>query len=81
VHRTEPITDLDVQQACFSDLAVVSRVLGGAEFFAERFERQKNGRGVLFIAWLDNEPVGDVYLWLEKPRSTGCGGSCPASPC
>ncbi|HEX4702374.1 MAG TPA: GNAT family N-acetyltransferase [Pseudonocardiaceae bacterium] len=65
MHRTEPTTDVDVRQACFADLAAVSRALGGTEFFAERLERQKNGRGALFIAWLSDEPVGDVYLWLE----------------
>jgi GNAT superfamily N-acetyltransferase len=63
VARVEPIS-VDVQPARYADLARLSDT-PDARFFADRFERQKNDRGVLFIAWLNDEPVGDVYLWLE----------------
>jgi GNAT superfamily N-acetyltransferase len=63
VARVEPIS-VDVQPARYADLARLSDT-PDARFFANRFERQNNDRGVLFIAWLDDEPVGDVYLWLE----------------
>lgn len=56
---------VSVSKACYSDLAPLSRALGHDDYFAERFERQKNDQGALFIAWLDGEPVGDLYLWLE----------------
>lgn len=56
---------VEVRKACYTDLAPLSRSLGHEDYFNERFERQKNDRGALFIAWLDGRPVGDVYLWLE----------------
>lgn len=61
--RVEP-TSVDVRQACYADLARLSDT-PDAGFFVERYERQQNDRGVLFVAWLHGEPVGDVYLWLE----------------
>src|SRR5262245_49412305 len=40
-------------------------MLGQPHFFAERLGRQREGRGILLVAWLDTTPVGDLYLWLE----------------
>jgi ribosomal protein S18 acetylase RimI-like enzyme len=68
VARVEPIS-VDVQPARYADLARLSD-MPDTGFFADRFERQKNGRGVLFIAWLHDEPVGDVYLWLEDAEES-----------
>lgn len=64
----EPIS-VDVRQACYADLARLSDT-PDAGFFVERYERQKQDRGVLFIAWQGTEPVGDVYLWLEKAEES-----------
>jgi GNAT superfamily N-acetyltransferase len=58
--------DVDIRHACYGDMMPLYRAMGSEKFFAERYERQKNDLGVLFIAWLGDEPVGDVYLWLEK---------------
>ncbi|HEY3606405.1 MAG TPA: GNAT family N-acetyltransferase [Pseudonocardiaceae bacterium] len=57
--------DVDIRQACYADMMPLYRAMGSEEFFAERYEWQKNDRGVLFIAWRGDKPVGDVYLWLE----------------
>src|ERR1700730_6248678 len=57
---------VDVRQACDADMMPLYRAMGSADFFAERLVRQEKGNGVLFVAWLDGEPVGDVYLWLER---------------
>jgi GNAT superfamily N-acetyltransferase len=54
-----------IRQARYRDITPLYRAMGSAEFFTERYKRQKNKKGVLFIAWLDGEPIGDVYLWLE----------------
>jgi len=48
---------MNVEQACYADIASLGGALGDKEFFVDRFERQKNSRGVLFIAWLDGKPV------------------------
>lgn len=56
---------VDIRPACYADIAALSRVLDSEAYFTERFERQKNDRGMLLIAWLDGMPVGDVYLWLD----------------
>jgi GNAT superfamily N-acetyltransferase len=49
------------------DLAALVAVLGQLpdDFFTDRLARQQDGRGVLLVAWLDDRPVGDVYLALE----------------
>ncbi|RSM38521.1 N-acetyltransferase [Amycolatopsis balhimycina DSM 5908] len=39
---------------------------GDHGYFTDRLARQQNGRGVLFLAWLDYRPAGTVYLWLEE---------------
>ncbi|EOD67559.1 N-acetyltransferase GCN5 [Amycolatopsis vancoresmycina DSM 44592] len=39
---------------------------GDRRFLTDRLHRQRNGLGVLFVAWLGDRPAGDVYLWLER---------------
>lgn len=55
-----------VQQATYADIQVLGCALGNEDYFTERFDRQKNGDGKLFIAWQNDQAVGDVYLWLER---------------
>lgn len=57
---------MNVEQASYDSIALLGGALGNEDFFADRFERQKDGHGMLFIAWLDGKPIGDVYLWLES---------------
>jgi len=56
---------MNVEQATYADIARLPETLGNAQFFVDRFDRQKDGKGQLFIAWEDAKPVGVVYLWLE----------------
>jgi len=74
VARVEPIT-VDVQPARDADLARLPD-----EFFTDRFRRQRNGAGVLFVAWLRDEPVGDVYLWLEEAEEPPLRRNLPGVP-
>ncbi len=76
--RVEPIR-VDVQPARYADLAWLSDT-PDARFFVDRFERQQNDRGVLFIAWLHDEPVGDVYLWLEDAEELLLRKNLPGVP-
>jgi ribosomal protein S18 acetylase RimI-like enzyme len=56
----------DIRPASSADLQLLGNTFGDRRFFDERFERQQDHRGVLFVAWLTGRPVGNVYLWLEE---------------
>jgi ribosomal protein S18 acetylase RimI-like enzyme len=59
------MSELDVRQADFDDLRLLAASFGERTYFDDRYERQKNGLGVLFTAWLNRLAVGHVYLWLQ----------------
>jgi GNAT superfamily N-acetyltransferase len=48
------------------DLEVLAENLGQRVFFADRLSRQQSDNGVLLVAWWDDQPIGDAYLWLEE---------------
>jgi GNAT superfamily N-acetyltransferase len=52
----------EIRPGSEADLAALVAVLGGRHFFSERLARQRQGGGVLLLAWLDGSPVGDVFL-------------------
>jgi GNAT superfamily N-acetyltransferase len=52
----------DVRPASDADLAVLLAVLGERHWFTDRLARQRRGGGLLLVAWLDDRPVGDVFL-------------------
>ena len=53
---------MEVRPASGTDLDALVAVLGQRHFFTDRLARQRDGRGVLLVAWLDGRPVGDVFL-------------------
>jgi GNAT superfamily N-acetyltransferase len=53
---------------------------GQGRYFAERLERQRQGRGVLLIAWDGATPVGTVYLWLEPAEEPELREWLPDAP-
>ncbi len=59
------MNELAVRKVDFGDLTSLEDTFGEGTYFEDRFERQKNGLGVLFSAWLDRRAVGHAYLWLE----------------
>lgn len=55
--------------------------LGDSEsFFADRLNRQRNGRGVLFVGRLGATIVGTVYLWLEAAEEPEIRQFLPSVP-
>lgn len=80
VPRQEPTGEVAIRQAVGVDLPSLVRALGQPEFFADRLARQRRGRGVLFTAWLDSEPIGDVYLWLEPAEEPEIRTHLPGVP-
>jgi GNAT superfamily N-acetyltransferase len=53
---------MDVRPASDADLEVLVAVVGQRDFFGDRLARQRAGRRVLLVAWVDADPVGDVFL-------------------
>jgi GNAT superfamily N-acetyltransferase len=74
------IDKLMIRRASAGDLPALSRALGQRYFFADRLQRQEEGRGVLLVAWLDGVPVGDVYVWLEEPEEPEIRERLPGVP-
>jgi GNAT superfamily N-acetyltransferase len=56
-----PLGEVEVRRAAAADLVALVAVLG-QHFFTDRLARQRDGRGVLLVAWADGRPVGDVFL-------------------
>jgi ribosomal protein S18 acetylase RimI-like enzyme len=59
------MSDVEIRPADAADLVVLIGTFGDEDFFHDRLARQEQGRGVLLTAWLADQPVGDVYVWLE----------------
>jgi GNAT superfamily N-acetyltransferase len=52
----------EIRPGSAADLAALVAVLGQRHFFTDHLARQRDGGGVLLVAWLDGRPVGDVFL-------------------
>lgn len=60
-----------IRQAYELDLPALTGGLGQAPYFTAQLARQREGHGVLLVAWHGFTPVGDVYVWLglaEEPE-------------
>ena len=57
--------EVQIRPGADAELPALVEALGERPFFADRLARQHQGRGVLLVAWLDDRPVGDVYLLRE----------------
>ena len=61
--------DVTVMPATVGQLPDVVASLGQREYFSDRLDRQGRGEGVLLVAWLDDQPVGDIYRHADHhPR-------------
>jgi GNAT superfamily N-acetyltransferase len=52
----------EIRPGSAADLAALVAGLGQRHFFTDHLARQRDGGGVLLVAWLDDRPVGDVFL-------------------
>jgi hypothetical protein len=57
---------VEIRQGSEADLAALVAVLGQRHFFTDRLARQRDGGGVLLVAWHDGRPAGDVFLECER---------------
>jgi GNAT superfamily N-acetyltransferase len=70
----------EVRPASDTDLATLVAALGERHWFTDRLARQRRGGGVLLVAWLDGQPVGDVYLDCEPAEEPEVRRHLPGVP-
>jgi hypothetical protein len=56
---------LEIRPGSDADLPALVVVLGQQRWVSDQLARQRAGGGVLLVAWLEDQPAGDVYLSLE----------------
>jgi GNAT superfamily N-acetyltransferase len=71
---------VEVRPGSDADLAVLVAVLGERHWFTDRLARQQRGGGVLLVAWLDDRPVGEVYLDCEPAKEPEVRRHLPGVP-
>ncbi|RSD10657.1 GNAT family N-acetyltransferase [Amycolatopsis eburnea] len=59
------MTQPHVRPARSPDVEPFAAAFGAEWYFTDRLARQREGRGVLLLAWLGSRLAGDVYVWLE----------------
>ncbi|MDX3187901.1 GNAT family N-acetyltransferase [Streptomyces sp. MN03-5084-2B] len=74
------MTEPHVRPAHSADLESFATALGDREFIFDRFERQRNHRGELFLGRLGLRPAGAVYLWLEEAEEQPIREHLPGVP-
>ncbi len=56
---------MEVRRASDGNLDALVAVLGERHYFTDCLAKQRDGHGVLLVAWPDGQPVGDVFLSWE----------------
>lgn len=72
--------NLQIRRARPADLEVLIRELGQRGFFDDRMSRQHKNLGMLLVAWLDDRPIGVIYLWLEEAEEAELREHIPGTP-
>jgi GNAT superfamily N-acetyltransferase len=70
----------EIRPGSEADLAALVAVLGQRRFFTDHLARQRDGGGVLLVAWLDGHPVGDVFLACEPAEEPEVRRHLPGVP-
>ena len=74
------MTEPSVRRAHATDLKPLAAALGDRQLLDDRLRRQRQGRGMLFVAWLGNCLAGAVYLWLEEAEEPPITRHLPGVP-
>jgi GNAT superfamily N-acetyltransferase len=53
---------MEIRPASAADLEPLAAVFGSGRFFGDCLATQEAGSGVLLLAWIEERPVGDVFL-------------------
>ncbi|MBP2325696.1 GNAT superfamily N-acetyltransferase [Kibdelosporangium banguiense] len=57
--------DVEIRPAQPADLAALVDAFADEDLFTDRLNRQKDGRGELLTAWIEDVLIGSVYLRFE----------------
>jgi GNAT superfamily N-acetyltransferase len=71
---------MEIRPASEADLPGLVAALGQRHFFSDRLGRQRDGGGVLLVAWVDGRPVGDVFLDREPATEPAVRRRLPGVP-
>ncbi|GAA0944673.1 GNAT family N-acetyltransferase [Nonomuraea longicatena] len=71
---------IQISQAATDDLPALVDALGQERYFTAHLARQRDGHGVLLVAWWAGVPVGDVYLWLGSAEEAEVRARLPGVP-
>lgn len=72
--------NLEIRPASDDDLATLVARLGERHWFTDRLARQQRGGGVLLVAWLEDRPVGEVFLDCEPATEPEVRRHLPGVP-
>jgi GNAT superfamily N-acetyltransferase len=79
--RLELVTaKAEIRPASDIDLATLVAVLGERHWFTDRLVRQQRGGGVVLVAWLEDHPVGEVFLECEPATEPEVRRQLPGVP-
>ena len=74
------VAGLQIRRGSDTDLPALVAALAQRDFFVDRLARQRAGRGLLLVAWLDGNPVGDVFLVCAPADDPKVGRHLPGVP-
>ncbi len=69
-----------IRPARRTDLNDLVKALGQEMFFTDRIGRMRHNLGELLVAFVDEVPVGDVYLWCEPVEEVEVAEAFPGVP-
>lgn len=71
---------MTIRPATRADFDALVNALGQRMYFADRIGRMRHNLGELIVAWVDDVPVGDVYLWCEPLEEAELRDEYPGAP-
>jgi GNAT superfamily N-acetyltransferase len=71
---------MEIRPGSAADLPALVAALGQRHFFTGHLAGQRAGAGVLLVAWVDGQPVGDVYLDREPAAEPAIRQHLPGVP-
>ena len=71
---------MEIRPGSDADLPALVAALGQRHFFTGHLANQRAGAGILLVAWVDGQPVGDVYLDREPAAEPAIRQHLPGVP-
>ena len=80
IEATGSSINIDVRIARPENLPVLVSFFGQREYLVDRLARQEAGLGLLLTAWVEERPVGGVYLRMEPAEEPEIRQHLPGVP-